>query len=223
MDKPDDKESARGWILMFDGHTTAGWRTYLGTPPPQGWECENGCLKCSGFGRNGGGDIVYASNLFRDFHLKFDWKISAGGNSGVFYMAKELPGEQIWKSGFEMQILDNEGHPDASLGKDNNRKAGSLYDLIPAVPQNARPAGEWNSAEIISDNMKVTHYMNGEIVLEFLIGSGSFIKLVKQSKFSSFTEFGKYRDGFVGLQDHNSVVWYRNIMIRKLNNQGLQA
>jgi hypothetical protein len=115
MNKLNDKELSEGWILMYDGNTTTGWRTYLGSAPPQGWKSEDECLKCLGLGKNGGGDIIYAKEKYRDFQFAFEWKISKGGNSGVFYMAEELPGEPIWKSGFEMQILDNEGHPDFLL------------------------------------------------------------------------------------------------------------
>ena len=216
MNKLNENESSEGWILMFDGNTTSGWRTYHGSAPPEGWKCEDGCLKCLGYGKNGGGDIVYAKDLFRDFHLKFEWRISQGGNSGVFYMAQELPDEPIWKSAFELQILDNESHPDAKLGMNKNRQAGSLYDLVPAEPQNSRPAGIWNSVEIISDKRKVMHFMNGEKILEYRIESESFNELIGRSKFGSLPEFGKYREGFIGLQDHGDEVWYRNLKIRRL-------
>jgi hypothetical protein len=147
------KEQAEGWILMFDGKTNTGWRGYNKTAfPDSGWVA-------SGMGEAGGkgGDILY-DKKFKDFDLKIEWKISQGGNSGIFYLAQEIPNEPVWKSACEMQVLDNIGHPDARLGKDGNRQAGSLYDLIPAVPQNAKPVGEWNQAEILVYQGTVVHF-----------------------------------------------------------------
>jgi hypothetical protein len=113
-----------------------------------------------------------------------------------------------------MQVLDNIGHPDARLGKDGNRQAGSLYDLIPAVPQNAKPVGEWNTAEILVYQGTVVHFQNGEKVLEYHIGTPDWDKMIKGSKFKDFPEFGKYKEGFVALQDHGNDVWYRHIRIK---------
>ena len=209
-------EISEGWILMLDGETTDGWRTYLGTAPPSGWICSEGCLKCLGFGRNGGGDIVYDRGRFRDFHLCLEWKVPVAGNSGIFYMAEEIPGEPVWKTAFEMQVLDNERHPDADLGTNKNRQAGSLYDLLPAAPQNANPAGMWNTIEIISQGSEVLHMMNGIKILEFKIDDSHFRELVGKSKFSSFPEFGKYREGLIALQDHGTQVWFRNIKIKPI-------
>ena len=137
-----------GWITLFDGSSTEGWIGYNKTAfPAQGWSIEEGALKCSGSGQGeaggGGGDIVY-NKPFKDFRLQLEWKISEGGNSGIFYGAL-INDDPIWKSSTEMQVLDNVKHPDAMLGKDGNRMAGSLYDLIPAKPQNTKPVGEWNS------------------------------------------------------------------------------
>jgi hypothetical protein len=211
------KEQAEGWILMFDGKTTTGWRGYNKTAfPDSGWTVDNGTLRCvgSGLGEAGGkgGDILY-DKKFKDFDLKIDWKISQGGNSGVFYLAQEIPNEPVWKSACEMQVLDNIGHPDARLGKDGNRQAGSLYDLVPAVPQNAKPVGEWNHAEILVYQGTVVHFQNGVKVLEYHLGTPDWTKMIKGSKFKDFHEFGKYLPGFISLQDHGNDVWYRNIKI----------
>jgi hypothetical protein len=214
------KEQAEGWILMFDGKTTTGWRGYnKPTFPDSGWAVEDGALRCvaSGMGEAGGagGDIIY-DRKFKDFHLKIDWKISAGGNSGIFYLGQEIPNEPVWKSAPEMQVLDNTTHPDAMLGKDGNRQAGSLYDLIPAVPQNAKPVGEWNEAGILVYQGTVVHFMNGEKVLEYHIGTPDWNKMIKASKFNEFPEFGKYLEGYISLQDHGNDVWYRNIRIKPM-------
>jgi len=219
---PAATESAveEGWVVLFNGTDTEGWRGYgKEVFPEKGWVIEDGTLRCIGSGEGeaggGGGDIIY-DQKFKDFHLKLEWKISEGGNSGIFYLAQETPGESIWKSAPEMQILDNERHLDAQLGIDGNRKAGSLYDLIPANPQNAKPAGEWNAVEVMIYQGTVVHKMNDEVVLEYHLGTPDWDTMVANSKFKSFTEFGKYREGYIGLQDHGNDVWFRNIMIKEL-------
>ncbi|MGC9470321.1 MAG: 3-keto-disaccharide hydrolase [Bacteroidales bacterium] len=225
MEAPADNtlsqaEMEEGWMLLFDGTSTNGWRGYnKDSFPETGWTIEDGALKCigSGEGEAGGqgGDIIY-DRKFKDFHLKLDWKISEGGNSGIFYLAQEIPGTEIWKSAPEMQVLDNERHIDANLGKDGNRKAGSLYDLIPAKPQNAKPAGEWNHVEIIVYQGTVVHKMNGEQVLEYHLGTPDWEELVANSKFAEYAEFGKYREGYIALQDHGNDVWFKNIKLKEL-------
>jgi len=213
-------EQAQGFIMMFDGQTTNGWRGYSKPSfPDSGWVVENGTLRCvgSGMGEAGGagGDIIY-DRKFKDFHLKLEWKISPGGNSGILYLGQELPNEPVWKSAPEMQVLDNLTHLDANLGKDGNRQAGSLYDLIPAKPQNAKTVGEWNTAEVMVYQGTVVHKQNGETVLEYHIGTPDWDKMIKESKFKDFTEFGKYIEGYIALQDHGNDVWYRNIKIRPM-------
>lgn len=216
----DASPGDEAWIVLFDGTSTEGWRNYgKETFPTVGWLIEDGTLKCqaSGIGEAGGrgGDIIY-DRKFKDFHLKMEWKISEGGNSGILYLAQEIPNEKIWKSAPEMQILDNERHLDANLGKDGNRKAGSLYDLIPANPQNANPAGEWNMVEVMVYQGTVVHKMNGEVVLEYHLGTDDWNNMVANSKFKDLPEFGKYGEGYIGLQDHGNDVWFRNIMIKEL-------
>jgi hypothetical protein len=218
-----DKEKKDGWQLLFDGTTTTGWRGYNKTAfPDSGWEVKDGTLHCfySGAGEAGkGGDVIY-DKKFKDFELSLEWKISEGGNSGIFYLAREVKGEPIWKSCPEMQILDNAKHPDAKLGKNGNRQAGSLYDLIPAVPQNAKPAGEWNKVDIMVYQGTVVHYMNGEKVLEYHLWTDDWKNMIDSSKFKGWKDFinagGPNHEGYIGLQDHGNDVWFRNIKIKTM-------
>jgi len=216
-------EKAQGWLLLFNGKTNEGWRGYNKTTFPAAWSVENGALRLKGSG-NGeagaveGGDLVYGKEKFSNFNLKIEWKISEGGNSGIFYLAQEVPGKEIWRTAPEIQVLDNERHPDALLGKDGNRMAGSLYDLIPAKPQNTKPAGEWNTVEIISYQGTIVHKQNGATVVEYHLWTPEWEALVKDSKFPSYNpNWAKVaKEGLIGLQDHGNDVWYRNIKIRKL-------
>ena len=215
-----EKESKSGWILLFDGKTSNGWRGYNKTNFPSDWNIEDGAihLKGSGNGEAGsviGGDLVYGKK-FANFHLKIEWKISEGGNSGIFYLAQEIPGKEIWRTAPEFQVLDNDRHPDAMLGKDGNRQAGSLYDLLPANPQNTKPAGEWNSAEILSYQGTIIHFQNGEKILEYHLWTPEWNALVAGSKFPTYNpDWAKVaKEGFIGLQDHGNDVWYRSIKIQ---------
>jgi len=209
-----------GWVMLFDGKTSDGWRGYgLAAFPDSGWTIEDGTLKClhSGTGEAGaGGDVLY-DNQFTNFHLKLEWMIEKGGNSGIFYLGQELEGKKIWYTAPEYQILDKT-HPDNLLGKDGNRKAGTLYDLIPADPQNAKGAMEWNSAQILVYEGTVAHFMNGEVVLEYHLWTDEWNNMIEGSKFPDFNpDFAKVgKTGYISLQDHGHAVWFRNIKIKEL-------
>jgi len=217
-----EQEQNQGWKLLFDGESAEGWRGVNRDTFPSGWEIVDGTLHCkgSGMGEAGaedGGDILY-DEKFADFHLKLEWKISEGGNSGIFYLGEEREDWPIWRTAPEMQILDNERHLDANLGKDGNRQAGSLYDLIPAKPQNAKPVGEWNTAEVLVQKGTVVHKQNGEVVLEYHLWTDEWNELVKNSKFPELNPdwANVPKEGYIALQDHGDDVWFRNIKIKKL-------
>lgn len=210
------KEKRKGFVLLFDGTTSEGWRGYKKDVFPERWEIEDGTIHFNPDAEGSGGDIIY-DRKFSDFHLKIDWKIAEGGNSGIFYLGAEGKGP-IYATAPEMQVLDNERHPDAKLGKDGNRMSGSLYDLIPAVPQNFTGAGEWNTAEVIVKNGHVTHLQNGVKVVKYQFGTPEWNELVAGSKFPGINPdwANLQKEGYIGLQDHGNHVWFRNIKIKEL-------
>ena len=211
--------SEQGWENLFDGTSTDAWRGYnMDEFPKNGWKIMDGELVFEPSDRGdwtSGLDII-TKEKYGDFELEMEWMVSKGGNSGIFYHILEQPEVAIYWSALEMQVLDNEYHPDANMGKDGNRKAGSLYDLIPAKPQNTKPHGEWNQVRIISEGNHVEHWMNGEKVLEFERFTPEWFKMLRNSKFREHNEFGAMREGHIGLQDHGDLVKYRNIRIRRL-------
>ena len=212
-------EIEEGWELLFDGTTAEKWRGYLKSEFPSGWEVADGTIHCIGSGRGeagDGGDII-TREIFKNFEFSMDWMVDTGGNSGIFYLAREIEGEPIWKNSPEMQILDNVNHPDAKLGIAGNRQAGALYDLIPAVPQNANPGGEWNSVKIMVYNGTVVHWMNGEQVLEYHLWTDDWKEMCANSKFKDYEMFiNTAEEGHIGLQDHGDDVWFKNIKIKRL-------
>ncbi len=219
------EEEEQGFTLLFDGETHEGWRGYLTDSFPGAWEVtDDGTLHIQGSGRGeagaeDGGDILY-DEVFGNFHLKFDWKVSEGGNSGVFYLGQETDEfDYIWMTAPEYQVLDNERHPDAMLGENGNRQSASLYDLYPADPQNANPAGEWNTGEIIVYDGTVVHKQNGETVVEYHLWTPQWEEDVADSKFPELNEnwADVAEEGYIGLQDHGDDVWFRNIKIRRMD------
>ncbi|MGI6242554.1 MAG: 3-keto-disaccharide hydrolase [Prevotella sp.] len=228
-----------GYITLFDGKTLKGWRCYGKDEAGSDWNVEDGAihLKGSGNGEGGGdngGDLIFA-HKFKNFELTFEYKISKGGNSGVFYLAQEVTAVQngkeeylpIWQSASEYQVLDNANHPDAKLGVDGNRQSASLYDMIPAKPQNAKPYGEWNTAKIMVYKGTVVHGQNGENVVEYHLWTPKWTEMLQDSKFKEDGDFpiaykllnnmgGENHEGYIGFQDHGDDVWYRNIKIKEM-------
>ena len=218
-------EAKNGWKLLWDGKTTNGWRgARLDSFPDKGWEMKDGVLTVLSSGGEesaAGGDIV-TTDVYGDFELKVDFKLTKGANSGIkYYVNTDLnkgPGSSI---GLEYQILDDERHPDAKLGNhEGSRTLASLYDLIKADPDKpANPIGEWNTAHIISKDNHVEHWLNGMKVLEYERGSDDFKKLVSESKYVVWPNFGEAPQGPILLQDHGDRVSFKNIKIKSINNE----
>ena len=200
-------EMDAGWQLLFDGHTLDGWRGYNRDDLPGGWGVENGMLARTGEG----GDIV-TDREFADFELSVEWKLEPGGNSGIFYRAAE--GEEwIYHSAPEMQILDDERHPD---GQNPLTSAGANYGLNAAPRGVVRPVGEWNESRVVVEGSHVEHWLNGTRVVEYVLGGEEWEARVADSKFVEWPAYGRATTGHIGLQDHGDPVWYRNLKVREI-------
>ena len=233
------KKDKDGYYILFNGKDLTGWRGYGKDYVPARWTVEDGAIKISGSGTGEGqskegGDLIFA-HQFKNFELDLEWKEAKGSNSGIFYLAQEVTTEKdgqtryepIYISAPEYQVLDNENHPDAKLGVDGNRKSASLYDMIPANPQNSKPYGEWNHAHIMVYKGTVVHYQNDKNVLEYHLWTPQWTEMLQASKFSqekwplAFELLnncgGENHEGYFGLQDHGDDVWYRNIRIKVLD------
>lgn len=204
--------------MLFDGNDFGQWRTYNGQGMPANWSIEDDAMKISAGKRRGsgqGGDIILADKKYENFELSLDWKIEKEGNSGIFYGVVEEAGKPIYYAAPEIQVLDNQFAGDNKL---ENHLAGSLYDMLPAVPQNANPFGEWNNIVIKVENGKVTHIQNGEKVVEYTLWTPQWKEMVAKSKFRDWPGFknGPAKSGYIGLQDHGYTAWFRNIKIREI-------
>jgi hypothetical protein len=196
-----------GWRLLFDGRTTAGWRGYHRQDMPAGWEVVDGALTRVAEA----GDII-TLDQFTDFELALEWKISPGGNSGIFYRVTE-EGDDGYFSGPEMQVLDDATHAD---GQSRLTSAGSAYGLYAAPAGVVRPVGEWNEVRIVVNGRHVEHWLNGQRVVSYELLSPEWEAKVKATKFAQWPEYGRASRGHVALQDHGDWVAYRNIRIREL-------
>ena len=200
-------EQAAGWRLLFDGRTTDGWRGYGMDSMPAGWEVVDDALTRVAETR----DII-TREQFGNFELSLEWKIASGGNSGILYRVTEEY-DYTYKSGPEMQVLDDAKHPD---GQSRLTAAGADYALYPSSAGVVKPAGEWNQVRILVNGNHVEHWLNGTKVVEYELGSPDWVAKVKASKFAEWPHYGLAKAGYIGLQEHGSRVAYRNIKIRVL-------
>jgi hypothetical protein len=217
-----EQEISEGWQLLFDGVSMDQWRVYnQPNIPGESWRVEDGLMvfRPQKTGDWTSGLDIITKETFSDFEFMVEWQISEAGNSGIFYHVIEQPNKALYWSGPEMQILDNENHPDANMGMDGNRKAGSLYDLISADPQNAKSYGEWNQVKIVSNGPVIEHWQNGEMIVRYERWTDEWSEMVANSKFAEHPEFGQAKEGHISLQDHGDVVMFRNIKIRRLNTE----
>ncbi|HET7790019.1 MAG TPA: DUF1080 domain-containing protein [Gemmatimonadales bacterium] len=200
-------ERAAGWKLLFDGKTTDGWRNYQADSISHGWQVVHGELTRV----RPAGDII-TRDQYANFELSLEWKISEGGNSGIFYRVSEDDSAAYW-SGPEMQVLDDARHPD---GKSRLTSAGADYAIYPSPAGVVKPAGQWNRVRIVVNGNHVEHWLNGVKVVDYELGSADWEARVKASKFAPHVHYGRNATGYIGLQDHGDQVAYRSIKIRVL-------
>jgi hypothetical protein len=195
-------------------NTIKGWHTYNKSTVGSGWREENGVIHLDPkLKNNDGGDLV-TDKEYTNFQLKLEWKVAPKSNSGILLYVHEDPKySQTYNTGLEMQVLDNEGHPD---GKITKHRAGDLYDLVKSSSEPVKPVGEWNKVEVTSKNGKLNFKLNGVNIVSTTLWDENFKNLVEGSKFKGWEGFATYKTGRIALQDHGDEVWFRNISIKEL-------
>ncbi|HJQ54641.1 MAG TPA: DUF1080 domain-containing protein [Gemmatimonadaceae bacterium] len=202
-----DQQSA-GWRPLFDGTSTDAFRGYKDASFPAGWSIVDGTLT-----KNGSVGDLLTKEKFGNFELAFDWKLAPGGNAGVFYRGTEEYDHIYW-SAPEYQLLDDARHPD---GKSRLTSAGADYAVYPSPAGVVKPADEWNSSLIVAKGDTIQHWLNGQKLLEYVIGSPDWLAKVKASKFAAYPNYGLAKSGYIGIQgDHDGTLSIRNVRIRVL-------
>jgi hypothetical protein len=202
------EQRAAGWRSLFDGTSTSAWRGYKQESLPAGWSIVNGILT-----KTGSANDIITRDKFGNFELALDWKLAPGGNAGVFYRGTEEYDHIYW-SAPEYQLLDDAGHPD---GQSRLTSAGADYGLYPSPAGVVKPGGQWNSTLIVVNGNRVQHWMNGQKLLEYELGSPDWEAKVKASKFVAYPHYGRASTGYIGIQgDHDGTLWLRNIRIREI-------
>ena len=205
------------WVSLFDGSDLSNYRIF-GFPDADRdrWSAKDGVLSLAARaeGSKSKLDLIITPNPVGNFEFSFEWKMSPGGNGGIFYMVKEDPKyTKPWHTGLEMQLLDNEGHVE---GKIETHRSGDLYDLIASSKDTTLPAGEWNHSRIIRRGNEVEQWMNDHLAVSFTIGSDSWKQLISKSKYAEWPEFGKIDRGHLILQDHGDQISFRNLQLKEL-------
>ncbi|OAV42823.1 DUF1080 domain-containing protein [Lewinella sp. 4G2] len=232
---PESAATEDDWTVLFDGSSLDGWRGYNAETMPPGWKIEGDVLtfddgaKTSDAEYEGGKDIIYGAREFDNFELVLDWKIPAGGNSGIFYHVKEGYGGPP-EVAPEYQLIDDENYTkihdisayNAGLGYGPElqdwQSTGADYAMYPAPMEgrNLKPAGEWNTSRILFTPERAEYWLNGKLVVNFVPWSDDWQKRRDSGKWSHAPDYGKFKSGYIGLQDHDSALWFRNIKIREL-------
>ena len=210
------KEIDQGWTLLFDGISTAGWRGFKQDGTGKGWNVINGNLVTLGKGGDLGGDIITVDQ-FEDFELYLEWAISDAGNSGIFFHVLEYDYPTIYATGPEYQLLDDLGYPDKL---EDWQLTGANYAMHVAYNKVLMHVGEFNSSRIVVKDHIVQHWLNGNLVLEYELWTRDWKERVSESKWKDYPGYGLARAGHIGLQDHGSMVKFRNIKIRDLTDKG---
>ena len=213
------EEQRAGWVLLFDGKTTAGWEEVTGKPFPDTWTIDKGCLKA--VVKPGGAQDIRTESSFKSFDLQFEWKVLDMGNSGVKYLIQNedewtnKDGRQARARGLEYQLAD-EKHPDAA--SDLKRTSASLYSLIAPLPKVDLVIGAFNQSRIVVRGRKGEHWLNGVKAVSFDLDDPAVVDLLRKNLPKTATADTKLRtESAISLQNHGSDVWFRNIKILRLD------
>jgi hypothetical protein len=213
LNKLTNEETTAGWKLLFDGSSLNGWRTYQ-HKNADSWTVQDGALYCKG-SESDKSDMradMITKDQYENFELSIDWKIAPKGNSGLLYMVTESS-KAAYMTGPEYQIIDDIGFPDKL---DDMQKTAANYAMNPAPDASPNPAGEWNNTRLIVNKGHVEHWLNGKKVVEYELWSDKWKAAKAAGKWKDTPEYGMSKKGHIGLQDHGSEAWFRNIKIKEL-------
>ncbi|MEA1786222.1 DUF1080 domain-containing protein [Arenibacter sp. GZD96] len=199
------------WISLMDA---SHWRGYNQSGLPDNWVIKENEIECFGKAGDEGGDII-STEQYANFELKWEWKISKAGNSGVFYhVVEDEKYHSPYQTGPEYQLLDDIGFPEPI---EEWQMTGANYAMhIANTKKVLKPVGEWNTSVIIFNRGKTEHWLNGEKILEFNKFSADWKTRRNSGKWNDYPDYGLTNTGHLALQDHGAGVWFRNVAVRRL-------
>lgn len=205
-------EKTAGWRLLFDGRSATGWHAFGGgeAGPASGWDITGGELVARGGA--GSKDIVTDAE-FEHFDLVLDWKVSPRANSGIFFNVVEQGYKEIYATGPEYQLIDEDGWPDKL---EDWQKNGANYAMHPPLAKAAKSVGQWNHTRITVDRGHVTHWLNGIKTADYTLWTPEWNALRTSGKWKDYPDYGKARKGKLGLQNHGNTIWFRDIKVKEL-------
>lgn len=205
-----EKEKREGWVLLFNGTTMDGWRSYK-KQESDGWDVKNGELYCKEEGVAKRADLI-TNNKYENYELQIDWKISPKMNSGIIYMVTEDNGVS-YESGPEYQLIDDIGYP----GKLSDKQlSGSNYDMHAPLAKVSKPSGQYNHTKIVINKGHVEHWLNGSKVVDYQLWTPEWEHLKANSKWKDVKPYGMSKSGHIALQDHGGGVAFKNIKLKPL-------
>ncbi|MCW3082586.1 DUF1080 domain-containing protein [Segetibacter sp.] len=208
---PSEKKT--GWKLLFDGKSMNGWRAYQ-NKQTNSWSVKDGVMYCKGSSTDKSdlrADMI-TDKQYENFDLSIDWKISPQGNSGILYLATE-EFKAAYLSGPEYQIIDDLNFPQKL---EDWQKTGANYAMDPAPTAAPNPVGQWNTTRIVVNKGHVQHWLNGKKLLDFEMWTDEWKKKKTEGKWKDAPGYGVSKKGHIGLQDHGSEAWFKNLKIKEL-------
>ncbi|HEU5468416.1 MAG TPA: DUF1080 domain-containing protein [Steroidobacteraceae bacterium] len=204
----EEAPAVNEWRSLSGDDAGRFWRGWKSPDLPDGWRIDGGVL-----GKDGEVEDIVSRDSFGDFELELEWKVSAGGNAGIFFRGTREYDHIYW-SAPEYQLLDDARHPD---GRNRLTSAAAAYALYAAPEGVVKPAGEWNLARIVVDGAKVEHWLNGRKVVSYELWSPDWKAKVAASKFAKYPNYGLAKQGLLGIQgDHAGTLELRGVRIRRL-------
>ena len=209
-------EAESGWELLFDGTSLTGWRGYMGANMAEAWSVVDGAMVLKGGSSKDSYANIITERQFKDFDLRFEWKIEPGSNSGVIFHVQEGP-KMPYLTGPEYQVLDNEGFR-GGTGNPVSREeyTGSHYAIEAPLVDVMKPVGEWNQSRILVVGNKVEYWLNGALTAAYEMHSPAWNAQIAAAKFAKWERFGTTTEGHFALQDHGHGAYYRNIKVKSL-------
>jgi hypothetical protein len=207
------KEKKSGWLLLFDGKSSNGWHGYNLRSFPACWTIEDGCLTMNSKGSGEDQDII-TNKKYRGFALSLEYKLTKAANSGIIFQVAEDPKYKFpYETGPEFQVIDHENWPDPLEDWQIN---GANYAMYPPKAKPFKAIGDWNQLMLVVDGDHVTQILNGQVVVEYIKKTDEWNKLRNSGKWLNFPDWGKFDEGFISLQNHETKVWFRSIKLKEL-------